>query len=189
MYAQPLPEPAAALKKREIDPVCGMSVDATRTKHLLERDGKTCFFCSAGCLERFRHPEPAEATPGTAPVEHTCPMHPEITRSGPGTCPKCGMALEPRTATVTPDDGAELADMTRRFAISATLTLPLLALAMAGVTPGEFTWRVTWFELALAAPVVVWGGWPFFTRALDSIRRGALNMFTLVGLGTAVAFG
>jgi Cu+-exporting ATPase len=126
-------------------------------------------------------------------VEYTCPMHPEVVRDGPGFCPICGMALEPRTATLE-DDNSELIDMKRRFWVSAALSLPLLILAMSEMIPGDPVRTaiglglVNWISLALAAPVVLWGGWPFFVRAWYSIVNLSLNMFTLIGLGVAVAF-
>lgn len=129
-------------------------------------------------------------------AEYTCPMHPQIVQKGPGTCPICGMALEPRVvkAEGPPPERSELADMERRFTFSAALTLPLFVVSMAAMLPGDpighalGTTRRPWLELALATPVVVWGGAPFFARALASVRRGALNMFTLIGLGTGSAF-
>ena len=137
--------------------------------------------------------EPETAAPLTR-TEWTCPMHPEVVRDGPGSCPICGMALEPRTVTVE-QKNPELTDMTRRFWISAVFTVPLVAFAMLRhleSAHGMFGHRVTvlapWIELALAAPVVLWGGWPFFERFWTSIRNRSLNMFTLIGLGVAVAF-
>ncbi len=187
------------------DPVCGMNVDPARTKHRLEQNGDTWFFCSAGCLAKFRadparytEPKPRESTPpaGAADVEYTCPMHPQIVQKGPGACPICGMALEPKemTAEASPAETAELADMQRRLVVSAVLTVPLFVLAMTEMLPGDPVGhalgmeRRPWIELALAAPVVVWGGWPFFVRAVESVRRRSLNMFTLVALGTGAAF-
>jgi P-type Cu+ transporter len=124
-------------------------------------------------------------------VEWTCPMHPEIVRDAPGSCPICGMALEPRTVTADEEENPELTDMRRRFVVSAVLTVPLVALAMgAHWLPGlgHAAWT-NWLELALATPVVLWGGWPFFVRAWQSVVNKSLNMFTLIGLGTAVAYG
>jgi len=124
-------------------------------------------------------------------TEWTCPMHPEIMRDAPGACPICGMALEPRVVTAKDEVNPELVDMRRRFWISAVLTLPLVLLVMlrhlAGVTIVADRWSA-WVELALGTPVVLWGGWPFFVRAWDSIRYRSLNMFTLIGLGVAVSF-
>src|ERR1043166_3358324 len=125
---------------------------------------------------------------------YTCPMHPEVVREGPGSCPICGMALEPRTVALEEEDNPELADMTRRFWISAALSLPLLLIAMSEMLASNPVARllpmrsIAWIQLALATPVVVWGGWPFFGRALQSIVNRSLNMFTLIGLGVAVAY-
>ena len=127
-------------------------------------------------------------------TQYTCPMHPEIERDAPGDCPICGMALEPVTVTIEEQENPELIDMSRRFWVSATLTLPLLIVAMGGMIPGlSFDWigspRVlAWLELALATPVVLWGGWPFFQRGWASIKNRHLNMFTLIALGTGVAY-
>src|SRR5262249_31947085 len=182
------------------DPVCGMGVDPRRTPHHDVRNGVTYHFCGAGCVERFRaDPERFLAPPAaqTAPIvaEYTCPMHPEIVRPGPGTCPICGMALEPRV--VSPDaeeSNPELDDMTRRLWISAAFTVPLFLLAMSDLIPGQPIQHalghraLAWIELALATPVVLWGARPFFERGVASIRNRHLNMFTLIALGTGVAY-
>src|SRR5512134_980997 len=124
----------------------------------------------------------------------TCPMHPEIVRDAPGNCPKCGMALEPRTATVDDEENAELVDMRRRFWVSVALTIPLVAVAMGEHLPGHPLARIAtmstlgWLELVLATPVVLWGGWPFFVRGWQSVVHRSLNMFTLIGLGVSVAY-
>ena len=196
------------------DPVCGMTVDPARTKHQLVHEGKTVYFCSAGCLAKLRaDPEKYRAKGASAPqpkktaarplppdtrkdVEYTCPMHPEIVQLGPGSCPICGMALEPKqvTAEASPSENAELVDMQRRFVASLALTVPLFALAMGSMLPGDPVGhavgveRMPWIELALATPVVVWGGWPFFVRGAQSVRLRALNMFTLIAVGTGAAF-
>jgi len=138
--------------------------------------------------------EPEVAVQPVAHVEYTCPMHPEIVRDRPGTCPKCGMALEPREATAD-EANPELADMRRRFWVSAILALPVFVLAMvadlapawlpAAVSPAA----VQWIQFVLATPVVLWGGWPFFVRGWQSVVTWNLNMFTLIGLGVAVAWG
>src|SRR5688500_15838696 len=117
---------------------------------------------------------------------YTCPMHPEVRQVGPGACPKCGMALEPVEVDAAEPANPELADLTRRFWISAALTVPLVALAMAEMLGATAR---GWLQLGLAAPVVLWGGWPFFVRGARSISNRSLNMFTLIALGTAVAFG
>ncbi len=127
-------------------------------------------------------------------VEYTCPMHPEIVRPGPGNCPICGMALEPRTITAQEEENPELRDMTRRFWISLALTAPLLLIAMGDMLPGmpvqrliPFGW-LPWIELILATPVVLWGGAPFFQRGWTSIVNRSTNMFTLIAMGTGVAY-
>jgi len=139
-------------------------------------------------LERESAQLPATKT------EWTCPMHPQIVRPGPGYCPICGMALEPRTVTLREEDNPELRDMTRRFWVSATLTVPLLAIAMGSMLwPHAFMsapWNraLPWFELLLATPVVLWGGWPFFQRGWASVVNRSTNMFTLIAMGTGVAY-
>jgi Cu+-exporting ATPase len=143
-------------------------------------------------------PEPRPSRPQAeqAPsqgVSYTCPMHPEIVRNAPGSCPICGMALEPRTAAADEEENTELLQMTRRFRVSAALTVPLLAMAMGEYVPGGpgrllASRALVWVELALGTPVVLWGGWPFFVRGWQSIVRRSLNMFTLIGLGVAVAY-
>ncbi len=196
-----------AAARRVQDHVCGMMVDPAGAKHWHEHDGKRFLFCSARCLEKFRAEpqkyvgvaEPgAPETPAPTPamdVEYTCPMHPEIVQKGPGSCPKCGMALEPKkiSADAQAHEHGELADMQRRFVVSAILTVPLFVLAMSDLLPGDpighaLGPRMPWIQLALGSPVVLWGGWPFLVRGIDSIRRRALNMFTLIALGTSAAF-
>jgi P-type Cu+ transporter len=133
---------------------------------------------------------PAEATR----VEYTCPMHPQIVRSAPGQCPICGMALEPRTVSAHEEENPELRDMTRRFWISVVLTVPLLTVAMADMLPGLSLQNIApngwlpWIEMALATPVVLWGGWPFFQRGWTSVVNRSTNMFTLIAMGTGVAY-
>jgi len=191
-----------------IDPVCGMTVDPATAAGSHAHAGQTYYFCSRHCLEKFAADPGRFLTPGSPPTPHahaaapaatahgqwTCPMHPEIVRDGPGACPICGMALERRVATADDaDDNPELVDMTRRFWVSLVLTLPLFLLAMGGMVPALR--RVVpagaraWLELALASPVVLWGGWPFFVRFRDSLANRSPNMFTLIGLGVAVAYG
>ena len=135
--------------------------------------------------------EPELSAASSMSVEWTCPMHPEVVRSEPGACPICGMALEPRTVTAAEPENHELKDMTRRFWVSVILTAPLTALAMmemSGLVPLSAR-TVAWIQLALATPVCLWGGWPFFVRAVNSVRNRSLNMFTLIGLGVSVAYG
>ena len=181
------------------DPVCGMSVKASRA-HLTEHDGETYRFCSKGCLAKFEA-APAQYLAGPAPAhdvvpgaEYTCPMHPDIRQIGPGSCPKCGMALEPVSMAEENDENPELRDMSRRFWFALTFTLPLFIVAMGDMLPGAPIsrwltphWRAL-VELALASPVCVWSAWPFYVRAVASVRHRSLNMFTLIGLGVVTAY-
>jgi len=184
-----------------IDPVCGMSVDPHKTSLRAQHAGLTFYFCSAGCRTKFiadplkyldadRLRAPAEPVPeGTI---YTCPMHPEIRQVGPGSCPICGMALEPLLATADSGANPELADMTRRFWIGLVLALPVVALEMGGhftglhMLLGKQTGN--WLQLVLATPVVLWAGWPFFVRGWQSLKTRNLNMFTLIAMGTGVAW-
>src|SRR5438034_7257018 len=178
------------------DPVCGMQVAPARAHTRLVHEGRTYFFCSAHCAERFRA-EPARylgprATVPPAPgPEYTCPMHPEVVRSEPGTCPLCGMALERAEEEASP----ELADMSRRFWLSLILTLPLFLAAMADMLPGEplrhafAGGALAWIELALATPVVLWGGWPLLQRGAAGVAAARPNMFTLIAIGIGAAYG
>ena len=218
------------------DPVCGMTVKPD-AENQFEYQGVTYRFCSSGCHNKFvanpqsylnkgstktepqddnaiytcpMHPEIEQQGPGSCPkcgmalepkglpvaatkTEYTCPMHPEIVQDEPGNCPKCGMALEPRTVTVE-EDNEELNDMSRRFWVSSVLALPVFILAMvADLAPswlpqGLSMQTVQWIEFALATPVVLWGGWPFYVRAVQSVATWNLNMFTLIGLGVSVAW-
>jgi P-type Cu+ transporter len=184
------------------DPVCGMTVTVKDAQHVTEHDDQKYFFCSAGCLEKFRgDPEPyltgqhhqadEQVPEGTI---YTCPMHPEIRQIGPGSCPICGMALEPEMVTLDEGPDPELIDMRRRFWWSALFTVPLFAYAMGEMVPQLGLHRLVapawaqWLQLALASPVVLWGGWPFFVRAWQSLKSRNLNMFTLIGLGVAIAY-
>jgi Cu+-exporting ATPase len=220
------------------DPVCGMAVRPEAAAGTHTHAGRLYHFCSDRCLEAFRAdpgryaaasgPEPAP--PPASGAAYTCPMHPEVRRDGPGSCPKCGMALEPMVPVAAPaaeyfcpmhpevvsdrpgacpkcgmalqartpaggGDDAEYRDMRRRFWVSLVLTTPVFAVAMAEAVPGLHgltagrMGAVTAFELLLATPVVLWGGWPFFVRAVRSVVNRSLNMFTLIGLGIAVAYG
>ncbi len=224
------------------DAVCGMTVPADGGIRLTH-DGSVYVFCSEHCKAKFgEHPEAYLESGGHSAVEvtprpeakgsiHTCPMHPEVREEGPGSCPKCGMALEPeavaaplsRTEYVCPmhpeivreepgscpicgmaleprdvmleEENPELVDMTRRFWVSAVLTLPVLAIAMTGFLPGGSPWLrwfspevLSWAEIVLATPVVLWGGWPFFARGWRSVVTRNLNMFTLIGMGVGVAY-
>ncbi len=231
--------------KNSIDPVCGMTVSLP-SEHHHQHDGKEYDFCSSGCLQKFKsspdqylkparqqdsgcpddscsltpssaatytcpmHPEIEQKGPGSCPrcgmalepkdlpvvetkVEYTCPMHPEIVQDHPGSCPKCGMALEAKTIT-SEEKNEELIDMSRRFWISSVLAIPVFILAMvADLVPswlpdGLAMQTVQWIEFVLATPVVIWGGWPFYVRAVQSVRTWNLNMFTLIGLGVSVAW-
>ena len=188
------------------DLVCGMDVDPARTKNSTAHEGKNYFFCSAGCLEKFRREpgkylsgggqEQMESVAPTAPiggVEYTCPMHPEIVRPGPGSCPICGMALEPKTVSLDDAPNPELVDMKRRFVVAIVLTVPLLVLEMgAMVAPGLIgailPRQNLLVQLLLSTPVVLWAGWPFFQRGWTSVKTRKLNMFTLIALGTGAAY-
>ncbi len=188
------PDGAAVVK----DPVCGMSVDPTTTAHRASHDGQDYFFCSAGCRTKFvgdpaRYLNPrVEAEPAIPGAIYTCPMHPEIRQEGPGSCPICGMALEPETVTAEAPPNHELIDFTRRFWVGLVLTLPVFALEMGGhltnlhmFIPGQMS---NWIQFALATPVVLWCGWPFFERGWTSLRTRRLNMFTLIAMGVGVAW-
>jgi P-type Cu+ transporter len=233
------------------DPVCGMMVAPKTSKHIHTYKGSTYYFCCSRCLEAFGKnpeqylspkdlrlssglvtlgpapkpvanppastagnylcpmcPEVRASNPGPCPkcgmalepktvaaarVEYTCPMHPEIVRSEPGACPICGMALETRTVVLQEAPNPELREMTRRFWVSLLLTVPLLAAAMAAMFPGmpvlrAFPGWLPWSQLLLATPVVLWGGWPFFERGWTSIVNRSTNMFTLIAMGTGVAY-
>jgi len=222
------------------DPVCGMSVPAD-TPHRASHQGTMFLFCSQSCRDKFQadpekfltgrhegsgadgahrassvytcpmHPEvrasgpgdcpkcgmalePASPTAAAAKTEWTCPMHPEVVRDAPGSCPICGMALEPRTITSEEERSPELEDMTRRFWTAVAFTVPLVLIAMGDLLPGEPMSRLfspslrVWIELLLATPVCLWAAWPFYVRAVNSVRNRSLNMFTLIGLGVSVAF-
>jgi Cu+-exporting ATPase len=181
------------------DPVCGMKVDPATSRHRAEHAGQIHHFCSARCRERFlADPDrflgsptpPARAPAGTI---WTCPMHPEIRQAGPGSCPICGMALEPVDPGVEAGPNPELADMTRRFWIALVLTAPVFTLEMGGhLLPGLMALidprTSAWIQLVLSAPVVLWAGWPFFQRGWASLVSRRLNMFTLIAMGVGVAF-
>lgn len=222
------------------DPVCGMTVKLD-SPHKHSYKGTDYYFCCAGCLKKFSEnpekylvpPKPISAAQAAslAAVEHTCPMHPEVTKTGPGSCPKCGMALEPatvqmpaeriewtcpmhpeiiqdspgncpicgmalepRSISLDEEENPELVDMRRRFWVSAALTVPVLFLAMGDMLPGKPVSKLMphnvmeWLEFALASPIVLWGGWPFFVRFYESLKFRSLNMFTLIGLGVGVAY-
>ncbi len=235
-------EHAGSATNAAIDPVCGMRVDKENAKYKLTHAGTTYYFCSQSCQAKFAadpahyldaqrqpqsvhghpthtdaggtiytcpmHPEVRQPGPGSCPkcgmalesespssgnekVEYTCPMHPEIVRDVPGSCPKCGMALEPRTVAAA-EENPELIDMSRRFWVSVVLSAPLLVIAMLSMLPAMHAWlsgrALALVEFALATPVVLWGGWPFFVRMWQSFVNRYPNMFTLIGIGTGTAY-
>ena len=233
------PEEPSSEKKEFKDPVCGMTTADPDAYQQYEHDGETYYFCSDQCLTKFKDdpekfisgeheqrvedqksgtkytcpmdPEIVQDHPGSCPkcgmalepmtsslpdtrTEYTCPMHPEIVQDEPGNCPKCGMALEPRTVEVE-EKNSEYEDMKRRFILSAILSLPLVLIAMRTMIPGLGiidSWAsakiLEWTELILATPVVLWAGWPFYERGVQSVINRSLNMFTLIGLGVTVAY-
>jgi P-type Cu+ transporter len=182
------------------DPVCGMMVNPETAKGKYDFGGTISYFCAAGCLAKFSsHPEAyleekkADVIENVGKdVEYTCPMHPEILRIGPGSCPICGMALEPRIVSLDDKPDAELGAMSHRFWICLALTLPVFALAMAEMV-SSFAQAIPaktslWIQFALATPVVIWGGFPFFQRGWASLRNARPNMFTLIAIGTGAAW-
>ena len=215
--------PEATTSHQVTDPVCGMTVDPATTDHAADHDGQQFYFCSAGCKDTFladpaqytrQHEdaghdhsghdhavagqgaraggEPPAPGAGEA-VEYTCPMHPEIRQDGPGTCPICGMALEPVIVTADTGPSPELRDMTRRFWAGVVLSIPVLILGMGRDLVPWLHDNITatasaWIQLLLATPVVLWAGWPFFVRGWASVRTRNLNMFTLIAMGTGVAW-
>jgi len=204
----------ASTRNADRDPVCGMTVDPAHAAGSATHAGIAYHFCSQHCLERFRA-DPAKylappsakpeldgsccakkETPFHAPMgtKYTCPMHPEVIRDGPGTCPKCGMALEPIIPHAGEEDNAELRSMLWRFGAAVMLTLPVFVLAMAPMIPGvslphALISTMNWIGFALATPVVFIGGWPIFVRAVDAARHLTTNMFTLIMLGISAAWG
>ncbi len=190
------PSPAAETVQ---DPICGMTIAPQDASETIDWNGQRYYFCNPSCARKFREQHPKETpqeSPAPAPKgsQWTCPMHPEILRDGPGTCPICGMALEPKTVSLEVTENPELADMRRRFWISVGLSAPILILAMgsmifphgfSSILPGRLR---LWVEGVLATPVVLWAAWPFFIRGLQSLRNRSLNMFTLIALGVGVAY-
>ncbi|HXQ49602.1 MAG TPA: heavy metal translocating P-type ATPase [Stellaceae bacterium] len=180
----------AEIESRARDPVCGMSVDPATARHRADHAGASYVFCGRGCLEKFTAdpkkylaPRPAP-TPAHAGALWTCPMHPEVRSNAAGPCPICGMALEPLEPEAASEANPELAAMQRRFWASLALTVPVAALGMIGAEGRG----AQWIAFALATPVVLWGGAPFFARAWASLSGFRLNMFTLIGLGTGIAY-
>jgi len=176
-----------------------MTVNTEGAKHTAVHDGRTYYFCNPKCLakftaepERYLKPETARQPEAAVGTIYTCPMHPEIRQVGPGNCPICGMALEPEMVTAEAAPNPELADMTRRFWIGLVLSLPVLALEMGGHLTNLHMLvgaKVSsWVQFMLATPVVLWAGWPFFERAWQSLKTRKLNMFTLIAMGTGVAW-
>ena len=185
-----------------IDIVCGMTIDEDTSTHRVEHEGTTHYFCSDSCQEKFvsnpdtyLNPKAGEQAPasGTENALYICPMHPEVEQLGPGTCPKCGMALEPKDTSVE-EDTTELTDMTKRFWFATALTLPVFILAMSELIPGQPVQQIlnhnaiAWLQFLFATPVVLWSGLPLFVRGWASIRTMNPNMFTLISIGTGVAF-
>jgi Cu+-exporting ATPase len=183
-------------KSTAIDPVCGMTVDPAHAPAQFTHDGTTYYFCNPGCARKFeadperylggaREEMTPEPPPGGGSVEYVCPMDPEVVSDRPGSCPKCGMALEPRTVALDDKPNPELIDMTRRFLVAAALTLPLLVLHVLPIPHSPY---LSWLQLALATPVVFWAGWPFWQRAWTSVVQVSPNMFTLIVLGVGAAY-
>lgn len=194
-------------KQQYADPVCGMETEDKHEFLLHHYEGERYFFCSEHCLKKFKeNPESyfnehdeiqdsklSEKTDSNG--QYTCPMHPEVIEDEPGSCPKCGMALEPMTISLEEEDKSEYLDMRKRFIVGAVFTLPLVIIAMRDMLPGghyieELASARTlgWIELVLATPVVGWCGWVFLMRAINSLRQRSLNMFTLIGLGVSMAY-
>ena len=202
------------VEQEVVDPVCGMTISPADSVGEVVHRGHTYYFCNESCLERFKaNPEEfvgaggggrTSAVGSDPDAEYTCPMHPEIRQKGPGSCPICGMALEPVNVSLDEQPNEELEDMTRRFRWSLALTVPILLVMVDEFVPGQPLHErvvrlkpdatsgfslLNWFELALATPVVLWGGWPFFARGWASLVSRHLNMFTLIALGVGAAYG
>jgi Cu+-exporting ATPase len=203
-HSQPAPVSDTASATHR-DPVCGMTVSED-TPHRSRHRNVDYFFCSAGCKAKFeREPEKftkaagtereTPARPAAGSRQWTCPMHPEIVRDAPGSCPICGMALEPKTVSLDDQENPELRDMSRRFWFAAALAVPITLLSMGDMLPGSPVSSLlsprarALLELALATPVCLWSAWPFYVRAVQSLLNRSLNMFTLIGLGVSVAYG
>jgi Cu+-exporting ATPase len=180
-----------------LDLVCGMTVDPKTTPHKTDYKGETYYFCSAGCRTKFianpeKYLKPRAPEPVVEGAIYTCPMHPEIRQQGPGSCPICGMALEPEMPSADTGPNPELVDFTRRFWIGLVLTLPVFVLEMGAHVIGAHNWvdptLSNYIQFAFSTPVVLWAGWPFFVRGWQSLVTRNLNMFTLIAIGTGVAY-
>jgi Cu+-exporting ATPase len=187
----------ASSKDRAVDPVCSMTVDPHTAKHRADYHGHPYYFCSAGCRTKFvngpqKYLDAREPEPVAEDTVYTCPMHPQIRQVGPGSCPICGMALEPELAGSDIGPNPELIDMSRRFWIGIALTVPIFVLEMGSHIPGAHSWvdptLSNYVQFAFATPVVLWAGWPFFVRGWQSLVTRNLNMFTLIAMGTGVAY-
>jgi len=199
-HTQDRPAQDAGHGAHAIDPVCGMTVDPTKTPHHAHYQDQDYFFCNAGCRTKFeaapeKYLAPQASSPPAAPgTKWTCPMHPEVVREAPGACPICGMALEPMTPAAVEQKNPELADMTRRFWIGAILAVPVVVLEMGVHFPGLNIHHYVspqvsiWVQFALGSPVVLWAGWPFFERGWKSVVNRSLNMFSLIALGVGAAY-
>ena len=190
----PPPQPVSPTDLK--DPVCGMKVTA-QSAHTLKHEGRPYYFCSAKCQGKFAanplqylvSTAPADSAPAAAGTVYTCPMHPEIRQEHPGNCPKCGMTLEPLLPELEDDDNPELRDFQRRFWWTLPLTVMVFVLAMFGHRLQWMDMTVqSWVELVLSIPIVLWAGWPFFSRGWQSVMNRSPNMWTLIGLGTGAAF-
>lgn len=190
------------LEEPHLDPVCNMLVEPSQAQAIHEHHGTTYYFCAKRCQEKFAaspdkylHPGEYEAEPVIPGAKYSCPMDPEIVNDGPASCPKCGMALEPMIPTLNSGVNPELAMMSKRFWICLVLTVPIFTSSMMDMLPINPLHHmlpeavISWLQLALSTPVVLWGGRPFFARARDSVINRSPNMFTLVALGTGVAYG
>ena len=203
--------PGNTIEQDVVDPVCGMTISPADSVGEVVHEGHTYYFCNESCLERFKanpdefirpHADDRSRSAGDPDADYTCPMHPDVRQKGPGSCPICGMALEPVNVSLDEQPNHELDDMTRRFWWSLALTVPILLVMVDEFLPGrplhESLARLTpdgtgasvlnWVELALATPVVLWGGWPFFVRGWASLVSRHLNMFTLIAMGVGAAF-
>ncbi|MGA9819880.1 MAG: heavy metal translocating P-type ATPase [Pseudolabrys sp.] len=187
----------ASPKDRAVDPVCSMTVDPHTAKHRADYHGHPYYFCSAGCRTKFvngpqKYLDVREPEPVAEDSVYTCPMHPQIRQVGPGSCPICGMALEPELAGSDIGPNPELIDMSRRFWIGIALTVPIFVLEMGSHIAGAHSWvdpnLSNYVQFAFATPVVLWAGWPFFVRGWQSLVTRNLNMFTLIAMGTGVAY-